>query len=125
MSPANLEAALATVALIGQACVVGDRQRFPAAIITLDPDYAPQWAASHGHEGESLPRLAAEPDVHAEIQRAIDEVNERFTRAYQIKKFTIVPDEWLPNSDVLTPTFKLKRRGVVARYAPEIAAMYA
>ena len=118
VSPANLEAALATVPLIGQACVVGDRQRFPAAIVTLDPDYAPQWAARNGHEGESLAQLAAEPDVYAEIQRAIDEVNERFTRAYQIKRFTIVADAWEPNSDVLTPTFKLKRRGVAARYAP-------
>jgi long-chain acyl-CoA synthetase len=125
VSPANLEAALATVPLIGQACVVGDRQRFPGAIVTLDPDYAPQWASRHGHDGASLAELAASPAVHAEIQHAIDEVNERFTRAYQIKKFTIVPDEWLPNSDVLTPTFKLKRRGIAARYAPEIAAMYA
>ncbi len=125
VSPANLEAALATVPLIGQACVVGDRQRFPGAIITLDPDYAPRWASSHGHDGASLIELAASPAVHAEIQHAIDEVNERFTRAYQIKKFVIVGDEWLPNSDVLTPTFKLKRRGVAARYGPEIAAMYA
>jgi long-chain acyl-CoA synthetase len=125
VSPANLEAALATVPLIGQACVVGDRQRYPAAIITLDPDYAPQWAATHGHDGASLAELASSPSIHAEIQHAIDEVNERFTRAYQIKKFIVVPDEWLPNSDVLTPTFKLKRRGVAARYGPEIAAMYA
>jgi long-chain acyl-CoA synthetase len=125
VSPANLEAALATVPLIGQACVVGDRQRFPAAIVTLDPDYAPQWATSHGHDGASLAELAASPSVHAEIQHAIDGVNERFTRAYQIKKFTIVADEWQPNSDVLTPTFKLKRRGIAARYGPQIAAMYA
>ena len=115
---------LATVPLIGQACVVGDRQKYPAAIVTLDPDYALQWAARNGHEGASLAELADSPDVHAEIEHAIDGVNERFTRAYQIKKFTILPDEWLPNSDVLTPTFKLKRRGIAARYAPEIAAMY-
>ena len=124
VSPANLEAALATLPLVGQACVVGDRQRFPAAIITLDAEYAPQWAARHGHEGESLARLAEDPDVHAEIQRGIDEVNARFTRAYQIKRFTVVADEWLPNSEILTPTFKLKRRGVVARYGGEIAKMY-
>ena len=118
VSPANLEAALATVPLIGQACVVGDRQRFPAAIVTLDPDYAPQWAARHGHEGESLAELAAEPDVHAEIQRGIDEVNERFTRAYQIKKFTVVPDEWLPNSDAADADVQAeapRRRGPLRR----------
>jgi long-chain acyl-CoA synthetase len=42
-----------------------------------------------------------------------------------VKKFIVVPDIWLPSSDLLTPTFKLKRRGIAARYAPEIASMYA
>ena len=124
VSPANLEAALATLPLVGQACVVGDRQKFPAAIITLDPESATTWAANHGRAGASLAELAVDPDVEAEIQRSIDDVNGRFTRSYQIKRFTIVPDEWLPNSDVLTPTFKIKRRGVAARYVEQIAAMY-
>jgi long-chain acyl-CoA synthetase len=125
VSPANLEAALATLPLVGQACVVGDRQKFPAAIVTLDPDYVPVWAAAHGRDGATLAELAVDPDVHKEIQRGIDEVNAQFTRAYQIKKFTVVLDVWLPSSDVLTPTFKLKRRGIAARYVEEIAAMYA
>jgi long-chain acyl-CoA synthetase len=124
LSPANLEAALATIPLIGQACVVGDRQKFPAAIITLDTDYAPVWAAAHARDGATRAELAGDPEVRAEIERAVDEVNSRFTRAFQIKRFVIVPDEWLPNSDVLTPTFKLKRRGIATRYAEEIAAMY-
>jgi long-chain acyl-CoA synthetase len=125
VSPANLEAALATLPLIGQACVVGDGQKFPAAIVTLDPDYAPQWAAEHGRHGATFADLAEDEEVRAEIQRGIDEVNGRFTRAYQVKKFTIVPDIWLPSSDLLTPTFKLKRRGIAARYVAEIASMYA
>ena len=124
VSPANLEAALATLPLVGQACVVGDRQRFPAAIITLDADYVPLWAGQHGREGASVAALAHDPEVHAEIQRGIDEVNERFTRAYQIKRFVVVPDQWQPNSDVLTPTFKVKRRGIAARYVKEIAELY-
>jgi long-chain acyl-CoA synthetase len=124
VSPANLEAALATLALVGQACVVGDRQKFPAAIVTLDPDYAPQWAALHGRADATFADLTKDDEVRAEIQRGIDEVNSRFTRAYQVKKFTVVPDIWLPSSDLLTPTFKLKRRGIAARYAAEIAAMY-
>ena len=125
VSPANLEAALATLPLVGQACVVGDGQKFPAAIVTLDPDYAPQWAADHGRHDATFADLAHDDEVRAEIQRGIDEVNSRFTRAYQVKRFTVVPDIWLPSSDLLTPTFKLKRRGVAARYAAEIAAMYA
>ncbi|HEY1278678.1 MAG TPA: AMP-binding protein [Acidimicrobiales bacterium] len=125
VSPANLEAALATLPLVGQACVVGDGQKFPAAIVTLDPDYAPQWAAEHGRHGATFADLADDEEVRAEIQHGIEDVNRRFTRSYQVKKFVVVPDIWLPSSDLLTPTFKLKRRGIAARYAAEIAAMYA
>ncbi len=73
----------------------------------------------------SLAELATHPDVVAEVQRGVDEVNKQFAQVEQIKKFTLVGEEWLPDSDVLTPTSKLKRRGVNARYAAEIEAMYA
>ena len=59
------------------------------------------------------------------MQRGVDEVNAQFAQVEQIKKFTLVGEEWLPDSDVLTPTSKLKRRGVNARYAEQIEAMYA
>jgi long-chain acyl-CoA synthetase len=52
-------------------------------------------------------------------------VNHQFAQVEQIKRFTLVGEEWLPDSDVLTPTAKLKRRGVRARYAEQIEAMYA
>ncbi|CAN5727745.1 hypothetical protein BH24ACT6_BH24ACT6_10060 [soil metagenome] len=61
----------------------------------------------------------------AEIQRGVDEANRKFATAAQIKRFTVVGEEWLPDSDVLTPTSKLKRRGINARYATEIESMYA
>ena len=61
----------------------------------------------------------------AAIQQAVDEINEQFAQVEQIKRFTLLGEEWLPDSDVLTPTSKLKRRGVHARYAREIEAMYA
>ena len=59
------------------------------------------------------------------MQRGVDEVNQQFAQVEQIKKFTLVGEEWLPDSDMLTPTSKLKRRGVNARYAEQIEAMYA
>ena len=61
----------------------------------------------------------------AEVQAGVDEVNQQFAQVEQIKKFVLVGEEWLPDSDVLTPTSKLKRRGVNTRYAAEIEAMYA
>ena len=126
ISPANLEAALKTIPLIGQAAAIGDNRKFCSAILVLDPEtravlgQGPRQATS-----ASLTDLADEPDVVAEVQRGVDEVNKQFAQVEQIKKFTLVGEEWLPDSDMLTPTSKLKRRGVDARYADEIEAMYA
>jgi long-chain acyl-CoA synthetase len=125
ISPANLEAALKTIPLIGQAAAIGDARKFVSAILVLDPEAAAVWAKSHGKESLALPELAADPDVLAEVQAGIDEVNQQFAQVEQIKKFTLVGEEWMPDSDMLTPTSKLKRRGVNARYADEIEAMYA
>jgi long-chain acyl-CoA synthetase len=125
ISPANLEAALKTIPLIGQAAAIGDNRKFCTAILVLDPEYAPVWAAEHGKTGMSPVELAADPDVIAAVQAGVDDVNTRFAQVEQIKKFTLVGEEWLPDSDMLTPTSKLKRRGVNARYAEQIEAMYA
>jgi long-chain acyl-CoA synthetase len=125
ISPANLEASLKTISLVGQAAAIGDNRKFVSAILVLDPETAAVWAGQHGLEGASLSELAAHPDVVAEVQRGVDEVNQQFAQVEQIKKFTLVGEEWLPDSDMLTPTSKLKRRGVNARYAAEIEAMYA
>ncbi len=125
ISPANLEAALKTIPLIGQAAAIGDARKFVSAILVLDPEAAVVWAKSHGKESLSLAELAADADVIAEVQAGIDEVNQQFAQVEQIKKFTLVGEEWLPDSDMLTPTSKLKRRGVNARYGDEIEAMYA
>ena len=125
ISPANLEAALKTIPLVGQAAAIGDGRKFVSAILVLDPDTAKVWGKQHGLEGLSLPELAAHPDVIAAVQRGVDEMNRQFAQVEQIKKFTLVGEEWLPDSDLLTPTSKLKRRGVNARYAEQIEAMYA
>lgn len=125
ISPANLEAALKMIPLVGQACAIGDNRKFISALLALDPEVAPVWAAANGKEGMSLAELAADDDVRAEIQRGVDEINEQFAQVEQIKRFVLLGEEWLPDSDVLTPTSKLKRRGIHARYADEIESLYA
>jgi len=124
VSPANVEAALKAQPLIGQACVVGDGEPFIAALIVLDPDVVPAWAAGHGATGSTLAELAKDPVVRAEVEREVDVANERFSHAEAVRAFTVLPDEWLPDSEELTPTMKLKRRGIAAKYANEIAAFY-
>ncbi len=125
ISPANLEAALKTIALVGQACAIGDSRKFVSALLVLDPESAALWAKSNGMDGVPLAELAGREEVIAEIQAGVERVNRQFAQVEQIKKFTLIGEEWMPDSDVLTPTSKLKRRGVLARYASEIEAMYA
>jgi long-chain acyl-CoA synthetase len=125
ISPANLEAAIKSYPLIGQACTIGDGRAYMTALIVLDPDVAPAWAKSRGIDFSTLADLAAHPDVRAEVERCVADANSRFSQVEQIKKFTILLTEWPPDSDELTPTMKLKRRGVLAKYADEIEKLYA
>ncbi len=125
MSPANIEAAIKTSSpLIGQACCIGDGRPYNTALIVLDADFAPAWAAQHELADRTLEALAGEPAVVAAVQEGIDAANQRLARVEQIKKFTIVAGDWLPGGEELTPTIKLKRKPISAKYAAEIEAMY-
>ncbi len=126
MSPANIEATIKSASpLIGQAVCVGDGRRYNTALIVLDADFAPQWATDQGIEGATLESLARDQQMHAAVQSAIEHANQRLSRVEQIKNFTIVPGDWLPGGDELTPTMKLKRRPIEAKYQAEIDALYA
>jgi long-chain acyl-CoA synthetase len=124
ISPANLEAALKAFSLIGQACVIGDGRPFVSALLVLDPEVAPAWAKQHGLDGATLPELAEHPDVRAEVERYVAEANQRFSNVEQVKKFALLGEEWLPDSEELTPTMKLKRRGIHNKYAEVIEELY-
>ena len=58
------------------------------------------------------------------MQEGVDRANAQLARVEQIKKFTIIPGDWLPGGDELTPTIKLKRKPIEAKYAAEIEALY-
>jgi long-chain acyl-CoA synthetase len=124
ISPANLEAALKSFPLIGQAAVIGDRRPYISALVVLDPEVAPGWAKQQGIEESDLTALAEHPQVQAEIERCVAEANKRFSQVEQIKRFRVLGEEWLPDSEELTPTMKLKRRGVNSKYAEEIESLY-
>ena len=124
ISPANLEAALKTIPLVGQACVIGDGRPYLAALLVLDPDAAPAWARQHGKDATDLASLAADDDLRAQVEAQLEEVNARFSQVERIKRFALLSEEWLPDTQVLTPTMKLKRRGVHERYAEVIGDLY-
>ncbi|MBM4265997.1 MAG: long-chain fatty acid--CoA ligase [Deltaproteobacteria bacterium] len=124
ISPANLEAALKMIPLVGQACAIGDRRPFVSALLVLDPDAAKAFAAAEGISYGSITELASHPRVREEIHAALENAMAAFNNAERVKKVTILGAEWLPDSDCLTPTSKLKRRGIHTRYSVEIEALY-
>ncbi len=125
MSPANIEATLKTASpLIGQAACIGDARPFNTALVVLDSDFAPAWAAQQGIGDTSLTALAGDDRVRAAVQEAVDTANAKLARVEQIKRFHIVAGDWLPGGDELTPTMKLKRKPIDQKYAPDIDRMY-
>jgi long-chain acyl-CoA synthetase len=125
MSPANIESTMKGAGpVLGHVCVIGDRRPYNTALVVLDADFAPALAARFGIEGKSLDELAAEPQIVAAVQDAIDKGNAELARVEQIKKFKIVPGDWAPGGDELTPTLKLKRKPIYEKYEADIEAMY-
>ncbi|HEX4188502.1 MAG TPA: long-chain fatty acid--CoA ligase [Solirubrobacteraceae bacterium] len=125
MSPANIEATLKTASpLIGQACCIGDRRPYNTALIVLDADFAPAWAAKAGIGDTSLEGLARDGRVREAVQQGVDAANAKLARVEQIKKFVIVEGDWLPGGDELTPTMKLKRKPIDEKYAARVQEMY-
>ncbi len=113
MSPANIEQKLKDSSpLIGQACVIGDSRPYNVALLVLDPD------AAAGLD-------PADPDVQQQIAAAVERANEKLARVEQIKRFELLAEEWQPGGDELTPTMKLKRKPIGAKYADRIEALYA
>jgi long-chain acyl-CoA synthetase len=123
VAPQNLENDLKTSKYVSQAMVVGDRQPYVAALITLDPEELPKWAAEQGLEGD-LATLAGSEPVRELIQSVVDSVNDDRSRYEQIKRFVIAPRDFTMDDDELTPTLKLKRRVVAQHFAGELDALY-
>ena len=125
ISPANLEAVAKSSPIIGQAVAIGDGHSFITVLVVLDPQVAPMWGKAHGIASSSMSELAEHPSTIAEVRRALTIANTHLSRIEQFKRFTILPDEWSPESEELTPTMKLKRRVIHTKYKSQVDAMYA
>ncbi|WP_101786864.1 AMP-dependent synthetase/ligase [Nonomuraea indica] len=124
ISPAGIENQLKEHPLIGQALAYGDNRPYPVAVLTLDAEVAPGWAAARGIEG-SLAELAAHPEVLKEVEAAVAAANDRLARVQQVKRWALLGAEWTAETEELTPSLKLKRRVIHAKYADVIEGLYA
>jgi long-subunit acyl-CoA synthetase (AMP-forming) len=126
MSPANIEQHLkASSPLIGQAVAIGDRRPYNVALIVLDPDASAVFAAERGLGDASPEALADQPAVLEEVGEGVERANTKLARVEQIKRFAVLPCDWPPAGDELTPTMKLRRKPIAAKYAEAIEALYA
>jgi long-subunit acyl-CoA synthetase (AMP-forming) len=124
MSPANIELRLrASSPLIAFAVCVGDRRPYNVALLVLDPETSPRWAAERGLPG-GLDELSRHADVRTALQAAVDAANAGLARVEQIKRFAVISADWQPGGDELTPTVKLKRKAIHDKYRAEIEKLY-
>ena len=125
LSPNNIEEAIKTRSpIIGQIVVYGDDKPFVTALVVLDPEAFPVWAAEHGVPVDDPASAATHPAVQEEVARAVAAGNAELSRVEQVKKWTILGQEWTSDSGELTPTMKLKRAVIHDRYREEIESMY-
>ncbi len=124
IAPQPIENKLKVHFLVAQAALVGDRHKFASALISPNFVILEEWANRQGIAASTRRELVANPRVVAEYQTVVDRVNETLANFETIKRFHLVPDEWSLNSGELTPSLKLKRRVILEKYGPEIAALY-
>ena len=123
VAPAVLEDRLRSHVLVDQCMVVGDGRPFIGALITLDRETLPSWAAQNGKSGD-VAKLRRDPDLHAAIEAAVDEANKAVSQAEAIRKFVILDSEWTEEGGQLTPSLKLKRNVVLRENVDEVEALY-
>jgi long-chain acyl-CoA synthetase len=121
ITPANLENGLKQNRWISQAVVVGDRRPYLVALITLDPDEVPAFAAQHDLEPAAVP---GSEQMRAEVQRTVDAVNSTVGPVEQIKYFEILPEDLSQETGELTPTLKVKRNVVADKFADVVDSLY-
>ncbi|MBF6541833.1 AMP-dependent synthetase/ligase [Nocardia brasiliensis] len=126
IAPSNVENAVkAASSLVGQVVAIGDARAYIGALIVLDPDVAALRAKDLGATDADLPTLARRQEIVDEVRAAVLQGNVKLSRVEQIKRFTIIGAVWEPGGDELTPKMSLKRSPIAAKYAAEIAALYA
>ncbi len=121
IAPANLEMHLATLPLIENAIICGDRRPYLTALITLNAASVAQFASEKGLS-QSDARL--QDEIRQTLQEGIDAINQRHSRVENIRRFAILPEPLSIENGDLTPTMKVKRSAVMKRFEPLIDGLY-
>ncbi|MDP0398611.1 AMP-dependent synthetase/ligase [Tsukamurella strandjordii] len=124
VAPAQTEDALRQHPLVSQAMLVGDKQPFVGALITLDPEALPGWLTARGLPDMTLAEAAENETLLAEIGSAVATANSLVSNAEQVKKWRVLTTDFTIDGGELTPTLKVKRNVVMDKHAGEVDAIY-
>lgn len=125
VAPQSLESKLkALCPYLSQVLVHGDRRNFCSALVTLDPDSIPGWAADNGLGGMGVDKLSAQPKVIELVQKAVDKMNSGLPSYETIKKFAILPTDWSIETGELTASLKVKRKVVEKKFGDVLDGFY-
>ncbi|WP_236240951.1 long-chain fatty acid--CoA ligase [Streptomyces sp. CC228A] len=125
VAPAVIEDRIRGHALVAECMVVGDGRPFVGALVTLDEEFLGRWAADHGKPaGSTAASLRDDPELLAEVQKAVDDGNAAVSKAESVRKFRILPSQFTEEAGHITPSLKLKRNVVAKDFADEIEAIY-
>lgn len=125
VAPAQLEDQIRADGLISQVIVVGDNQRFVAAIVTLDEETAPAWLKQRQLNSQmSINEMAKHPAVLEHVQKLIDQANESVSRAESIREFRIADRDFTIEGGQMTPSMKIRREVIMKDFADLIDDIY-
>ncbi len=122
IAPQAIENKMKESRFIEQIMVVGgDQHKYIGALIVPSFVQLNAWSAEHGISKSSNAELIEKPEIVALIHKEVERLNAHFGKWEQIKKFRLLPEEWTIDSGMLTPTLKLKRKFLYARFKQEVA----
>ncbi|HEY7725419.1 MAG TPA: long-chain fatty acid--CoA ligase, partial [Anaeromyxobacteraceae bacterium] len=126
VAPQDLEGRLKAIStLLSQVVIHGDKRNYVTALVTLDPLALKAWADGAGLGGAAQEELVRQPRVRAIVQEAVDKLNADLPRFSTVKKFAILPAEFSEAAGEVTPSQKLKRKVIEARYREVLDGLYA
>ena len=125
IAPQPIENSLKLNPLVGVAAILGDKRKFASVLISPNFAALEDWARSNEVAFTSRAELIANPKVHAQYEGIVGAVNQNLARFEQLKRVLLVADEFSPDSGIMTPTLKLRRRVVEERYRKQIDELYA
>ncbi len=127
IAPQPIETKMKESFFIEQMMVVGEHQKFPAALVVPAFPYLKVWCAENEIPFDDNNRKASlqHPKIQAKFKEIIHEYNQEFGNWEQIKKFELIPNEWTVDTGEMTPTMKLKRRIIMQKYQKEVEGIFA